>query len=164
MIAFEEFCREMTDWEKADLIGGAIHRALPDTRTENELLGVLVATIQGFLEATNNAGQLLFSRFAFRLSEFDAPEPDIAYVRPDRRHLLGDEYMEGGPDIAVEIVSRDSVQRDYGENPLHGDYRAVQFKKFPYRLILPLSPTTHCSSSRLLTTVADRTTGGVAVV
>jgi Uma2 family endonuclease len=115
MIAFEEFCREMTDWEKADLIGGAIHRALPDTRTENELLGVLVATIQGFLEATNNAGQLLFSRFAFRLSEFDAPEPDIAYVRPDRRHLLGDEYMEGGPDIAIEIVSRDSVQRDYGE-------------------------------------------------
>jgi Uma2 family endonuclease len=115
MIAFEEFCREVSDWEKADLIGGAIHRVPPDTQTENQLLGFLVATINGFLEANDIAGQLLFSRFAFRLSEFDAVEPDIAYVRSNQLHLLGECYMEGGPDIAIEIVSRDSEQRDYGE-------------------------------------------------
>lgn len=115
MVTFEQFCCDVLDWEKADLIGGAIHRAPPETRRENELLGFLVATINGFLEANDIAGRMLFSRFAFRLSDFDAAEPDIAYVRPDRLHFLGDEYMEGGPDIAVEIVSRDSVQRDYGE-------------------------------------------------
>ena len=38
MIAFEQFCRVLCDWEKADLIAGTIHRSPPETRTENELL------------------------------------------------------------------------------------------------------------------------------
>jgi hypothetical protein len=39
----------------------------------------------------------------------------VGYVRPERAHLVHDNEMDGGPDIAVEIISRDSRQRDYGE-------------------------------------------------
>jgi Uma2 family endonuclease len=39
----------------------------------------------------------------------------VALVRSERLHLVDERRMVGGPDIAVEIVSRDSRQRDYGE-------------------------------------------------
>ena len=43
-----------------------------------------------------------------------APEPDVAYVVAERLYLVEEREMKGGPDIAVEIVSRDSRSRDYG--------------------------------------------------
>jgi Uma2 family endonuclease len=58
-------------------------------------------------------GQVVVQRFAFQLSEIDAPEPDVAYVTRRRRNLIAKGRMHGGPDVAVEIVTRDSVHRDY---------------------------------------------------
>jgi Uma2 family endonuclease len=49
------------------------------------------------------------------MSGHDACEPDVGYVAPHRLHLLEQRYMRGAPDIAVEIVSRESHSRDYGE-------------------------------------------------
>lgn len=39
----------------------------------------------------------------------------MGYVRPERAHLVAENEMQGAPDIAVEIVSRDSRERDYRE-------------------------------------------------
>jgi Uma2 family endonuclease len=39
----------------------------------------------------------------------------VAFVAKSRLHLVHERGMEGGPDVAVEVVSRDSRQRDYGE-------------------------------------------------
>ena len=58
-------------------------------------------------------GKVVFSRYAFRLGEFSAPEPDVAYVRPERVDLVEEGGMRGGPDVAVEVVSRESRHRDY---------------------------------------------------
>jgi Uma2 family endonuclease len=60
-------------------------------------------------------GKVVFSRFAFRLSDYRAPEPDLAYIRPDRIHLAERGFMPGPPDIAVEIVAEESRARDYVE-------------------------------------------------
>lgn len=60
-------------------------------------------------------GAVVGSRFAFKVSDRRAPEPDVAYISPDRMQHVEANYMIGGPDIAVEIVSRESRQRDYQE-------------------------------------------------
>jgi Uma2 family endonuclease len=105
----------VSDGAKADLIDGVIYMASPDTRLNNTLNGLIFRLISGYIEARGIEGFVFFSRFACRLSEFRAPEPDVGYVRPERAHLVAENEMQGGPDIAVEIVSRDSRERDYRE-------------------------------------------------
>jgi len=113
LLTVEDFYAFVPDGQKADLIDGVIYMASPDSRRANKLTLFLAGLFQGFVEARGIGGDVLGSRFAFRLSEFSAPEPDVAYVRPERVGLIGEGGMQGGPDIAVEIVSRESRHRDY---------------------------------------------------
>src|SRR5829696_954742 len=112
---YDFFRAVIGDGRKADLIDGVIYMASPDTRINNELNGFLYRLLSGFVEAKKIDGFVFFSRFACKISDFRAPEPDVGYVRPERAHLVHDRDMDGGPDIAVEIVSRDSRTRDYVE-------------------------------------------------
>ena len=114
LVTVEEFYGLVPDGQKADLIDGVIYIASPDTRRNDRLGGLIKFLLQGYAEA-KELGEVYGSRFAFALSEFRAPEPDVAFVRTERLTLVGERRMVGGPDLAVEIVSRDSRQRDYGE-------------------------------------------------
>ena len=115
LVTVEEFYRLVPDGQKADLIDGVIHMASPDTLRANELTGFVYWLLQGFVNERRPGGKVLVNRYAFELTELRAPEPDVAYVRPERAHLAVQRGMRGGPDIAVEIVSRESRHRDYHE-------------------------------------------------
>src|SRR5262249_35159892 len=47
------------------------------------------------------------------LDKKNGPEPDILFVRKSRLHLVRRGHVAGPADLAMEIVSPDSVQRDY---------------------------------------------------
>jgi Uma2 family endonuclease len=115
LISVEQFYWLVPDDQKADLIDGVIYIAPPDSLRANELTGFVLWLFEGFLEARGIAGDVFFSRYACRLNEFSAPEPDVGYVSPERVGLMEHGGLRGAPDIAVEIVSRDSRHRDYDE-------------------------------------------------
>ncbi|MFQ6043645.1 MAG: Uma2 family endonuclease [Candidatus Poribacteria bacterium] len=110
----EQFYNLVEDGQKADLIDGVIYLDSPDSRISNQLTNFL-SRIMGFYCEMKDLGEIFSSRFAFTLSETNAPEPDVAFVRRERLHLVHANGMKGGPDIAVEIVSRESRHRDYIE-------------------------------------------------
>ena len=111
-ITFEDFCLIIKDGEKADLINGVIYMASPDNTDVDDLFMWLGRLMGDFVEE-RELGRVFGSRVAFRLDKPQGPEPDIAFVRTDRLHLVKRGYVEGAPDLAVEIVSPDSVERDY---------------------------------------------------
>lgn len=115
LVTVDEFYSLVSDGQKADLIDGVIYMASPDSHRANKLTGFVYRLLQGFLEARGSGGDVVFSRYAFRLSEFSAPEPDVAYIRSERVGLMEEGGMRGGPDIAVEVVSRESRRRDYDD-------------------------------------------------
>jgi len=115
LVSVEDFYRLVPDGQKADLIDGVIYMASPDSLRANDLTGLVYLLFRGFLEARGVGGKVFFSRYACRLGEFHAPEPDVGYVRPDRVALMEDGGLRGAPDIAVEIVSRESRHRDYDD-------------------------------------------------
>jgi Uma2 family endonuclease len=109
---FEDFCRLIKDGEKGDLINGVIYMSSPDNTDANQLNVWLLGLIDSFVEE-RELGAVYVSRVAFRLEESHGPEPDIAFVRTDRLHLVERGFVAGAPDVAIEIVSLDSIERDY---------------------------------------------------
>ena len=109
---FEDFCLLIKDGEKGDLIDGVIYMSSPDNTDANSIFMWLARLIADFVEE-RELGEVYGSRVAFRLEETQSPEPDIAFVRTDRLHIVQRGFVDGPPDLAIEIVSPDSIERDY---------------------------------------------------
>jgi Uma2 family endonuclease len=86
--------------------------ASPDNTEADSLSIWLGGMLDLYLEALE-LGRLFGSRVAFRLSADDSPEPDLAIVLKHRLHLVRRGFVNGRPDVAIEIVSPESVERDY---------------------------------------------------
>jgi Uma2 family endonuclease len=112
LYTFDEFCEVVEDGQKADLIDGKIFMASPDNTDASELNGWLLVLFVVFVQR-RNLGKVYASRVAFRLDKFSGPEPDIGFVKKSRLRRVKRGFIAGPPDLALEIVSPDSVKRDY---------------------------------------------------
>lgn len=110
---FDDFCVLVKDGQKADLIDGVIYMASPENLDANDLFVWLIVLISFFVEE-KDLGKVYGSRVAFKLDDWNSPEPDIAFVRTQRlQRTRRKGRFDGPPDLAIEIVSPDSVDRDY---------------------------------------------------
>ncbi len=114
-VTVEEFASRLEDGQKADLLDGVIYMASPDSPEAAGVNGFL-HTLLNFFVRKRRLGRVYGPRSAFRLfpdsDEHYAPEPDVAFVREERVRLWKGSVFQGPPDMAVEIVSPDSTDRD----------------------------------------------------
>jgi Uma2 family endonuclease len=110
-ITVEEFLLRVPDGQKADLLDGVIYVASPDSPESADVNVFLSGLLNSFVRKQKLV-KIYGPRSAFRLSDRRAPEPDIAFVRAERLHLWKGSIFQGPPDLAVEVVSPDSVERD----------------------------------------------------
>ncbi len=113
LYSFDDFCRIIPEGQKADLIDGVIYMASPDNIDHYRLNKWLFWLADSYLDAVNLGGELFGYRIAFRLDDGSGPEPDLAYVSKRRLQLVRRGFIDGAPDWALEIISPDSVDRDY---------------------------------------------------
>lgn len=109
---WEDFCQLVREEQKADLIDGVIYMASPENTDANDLFVFLIGLFDDFAEY-HDLGEVYGSRVALRLDKKNAPEPDIAFVRKEHQGRIERGGIGGPADLAVEIVSPDSVERDY---------------------------------------------------
>ncbi len=55
--------------------------------------------------AERNLGELFYAPVDVYLSEHETYQPDIVFVAAERKHILKANYIEGAPDLVVEILS-----------------------------------------------------------
>lgn len=109
---FDEFLELIHEDQKADLLEGVIHVASPENAEHNDLLRWLTVVLDLFIEE-RGLGRLTINKMAYRLSGRSAPEPDLGFVAANHLDRIKHGYVEGPPDLAVEIVSPESADRDY---------------------------------------------------
>lgn len=126
LMTFEDFCAVVPDGQKADLLDGVIYMASPDSRRANRITSLLTTLLETFTSARGIGGEVFVNRFAFQLDEINGPEPDVAWVAKDRLHLIGEGRMQAGPDLTVEVVSRDSRTRDWVDKRLKYESAGVR--------------------------------------
>jgi Uma2 family endonuclease len=109
---YDDFCALIREDQKADLIDGVIYMASPENTDANDLFIWLIIILRSYADK-KKLGRVFGSRVACRLDDRNAPEPDILFVRNEHRERLHRGGVEGPPDLAIEIVSPESVERDY---------------------------------------------------
>ena len=94
-------------WELAD---GELYRMPPPTYDHQNLIDFLVSMINLFqMELVAPIGCAV-SGIGIALSDQRSPTPDMVYLRAERAHLIQGSFVEGIPDIVVEVLSRDRAR------------------------------------------------------
>jgi Uma2 family endonuclease len=122
---YEDFCALVGDHQKGDLIDGVIYVASPDNTDANDLSGWLY-TLARLYARRKKLGRVYGSRVACRLDDRNAPEPDILFVTNVNLPRIKRGGIAGAADLAIEIVSPESVERDYVK-------KKQQYERFGFR-------------------------------
>lgn len=86
----------------------------PAFQAHQELSSWLETVLRLFVR-TQKLGQVFRAPFTVLLLQTQqGREPDILFVRRENLERVHDTYVEGPPDVVVEIVSPESVSRDRG--------------------------------------------------
>ncbi len=130
----EEFLVWDEEGLKAEFVDGNVIVFPRSTAIHSELHSGLSSLISLFV-SKHKLGLMLASRgIAVRLRKGLVLSPDIVYLQNSRKDIIREIYFAGAPDLAVELVSRDSVIRDWHEK--HIEYEAAGVHE--YWIIDPL--------------------------
>jgi Uma2 family endonuclease len=111
---------------RAEWVNGKVVCMSPVSHVHNALSIWITHFISAFLEQ-RPSGELLGPEFMIRLpSERSRRVPDLLFVSDSRRELIKPTYLDGAPDLAVEIISEDSQARDWREKYLEHEAAGVR--------------------------------------
>jgi len=117
----EEFEAWCTADVRAEFADGKIIEMSPVSLIHDRITHFLGRLLGNYLEV-RPGGQVIGPEFQVRLRGGLRRIPDLLYIADDKAPLLKPTYLDGAPDIAFEIVSDDSVDRDWRDK-FH-DYEA----------------------------------------
>ncbi len=73
-------------------------------------------------------GVVLGATTTVRLTQYQGPEPDVFFIRKSRLRLIGEKYIDGPPDLCVEVISKSSKKRDRGRKfVLYADHGVKEY-------------------------------------
>jgi Uma2 family endonuclease len=67
----------------------------------------LISLLKVYVDA-RDLGEVLGSRSAIRLDDYSAPQPDILFIRKERRQIIRRLEIIEAPDLIMEIVASDA--------------------------------------------------------
>lgn len=97
-------------------IEGVVIQMPPAELKHNDLIYYLYQLLGAYFEL-KPIGRVVGQPFVLRLPEFPnrRREPDLIVWLDTNPNELRDTYMDGAPDICIEVVSEESTARDYGD-------------------------------------------------
>jgi Uma2 family endonuclease len=118
-VSYEEFLdRYAADF--AEWVDGEVIFMAPVTRRHAEISDFLLTLLRLYVKRYG-LGTVLSAPYQMRLEgQRSGREPDLLFVAREREHLLLRTRLAGPADLAVEVVSEESVERD----------RVVKFREY----------------------------------
>ncbi len=111
--------QEWLDWEPgqhivSEWVDGEVIVFTPPSLLHQDIIGFLFVLLSWYARA-ENLGRVIVAPFEMRLSSRRSRESDVVFVAREHLHRLDGKRLDGPADLAVEIVSPDSVARDRQE-------------------------------------------------
>ncbi|MDW8100879.1 MAG: Uma2 family endonuclease [Anaerolineae bacterium] len=113
-LSFQEFLEWLDEDTWAEWVEGEVEMVSPATTQHQRVQGFLWQVLGIFVRA-RGLGEVLGAPYLIELpSVLRGREPDLIFVAVPRRLEAEATYLEGAPELVVEIVSPQSVARDRG--------------------------------------------------
>ena len=93
------------------LIDGALVMSPSPTPAHQRILRKLAFALGGFVEE-HDLGEVLFAPMDVYLSNIDTPQPDLLFIAKARLGIIGEKYVDGAPDLVMEILSPSTAYHD----------------------------------------------------
>lgn len=135
-ITFDKFYELAEQSKKYDLIDGKIIRDAPFVDKHGRIVTWLVRLLGDYVEQFD-LGEVLTAPVTVRLSNYQGPQPDVLFVSKQRKHIVLEKYIDGPPDLCIEVISKSSRKLDHGRKlVLYAEYGVKE-----YWIIDPLGNT-----------------------
>ena len=102
---YQDWLRLPDDGFRYEVLNGKLYLTPPPTIAHQNAISELGTRMHGFARQAN-LGIVLLSPVGVQLPSQPVPvQPDLVFIRADRRDILGENYVEGAPDLVVEVLS-----------------------------------------------------------
>jgi Uma2 family endonuclease len=122
--AFEAWCDEDTH---AEYLDGEVIMHSPASFDHENFLPRFISIMEIYVEE-KDLGAVCSSNFQLRLRSGRRRMADLCFISKDRLHLVHENYMDGAPDLVVEVVSPESVTRDWYDK--YSEYEASGVREY----------------------------------
>ena len=109
-MTYEEFLEWADEDTLAEWVDGEVIMASPPGYRHQDIADFLVTVLRTFVEV-HGLGIILSAPFQMKVGR-SGREPDLLFVANAHRASLKPTFLDGPADLAVEIVSPESVERD----------------------------------------------------
>jgi Uma2 family endonuclease len=124
----EEFLAWCPEGVRAEWVDGRVVIMSPENARHNDLAGFLNFVMRGFARQ-RSLGAVHCLNFAIRLgAQHRLRVPDLMFISKEKADLIHPGYFEGAPDLVMEIVSPDSLSRDWREK--YWEYEAAGVREY----------------------------------
>lgn len=111
-MTFEAFLEWVDEQTRAEWVNGKVELMTPVNVVHQQVMFFLASVLKPFLEE-RDLGELIAGPAGFKNSVVPSfREPDLFFISHANRHKLLFLYLDGSPDLAVEVVSPFDRKRD----------------------------------------------------
>jgi Uma2 family endonuclease len=110
---YEEFARLPEDGKRYEIIAGELYVTPAPRPRHQEVLGRLHIEL-GVFANEHGLGIVYPGPIDVLFAEGDYFEPDLVFVRHDRKRIVSERGIEAAPDLVIEILSASTGARDRG--------------------------------------------------
>jgi Uma2 family endonuclease len=121
---FEAWCDEDT---RAEYLDGEVIMHSPASFDHENFLPRFISVLEIYVEE-KDPGAICSSNFQLRLRPGRRRMADLCFISKERLHLVHENYLDGAPDLAVEMVSPESINRDWHEK--YAEYEASGVREY----------------------------------
>ena len=110
-LTYEEFRELPDDGKRYELIHGEVHLTPSPTTRHQFVLQNLSLSLGPFVRS-NRLGEVAVAPLDVRLSPDTAVQPDLIFVSNARAKIILEDFIDGAPDLVVEILSPSTAAHD----------------------------------------------------
>jgi Uma2 family endonuclease len=110
-LTYEQFRQLPDDGKRYELVRGEIHLTPAPTTKHQFVLRNLTGSLLQYL-GQHPLGELAFAPLDVLLGGDTALQPDLIFVSNARAKIIHEAFVEGAPDLAVEVLSTSTAAHD----------------------------------------------------
>ena len=112
VMTYDEWRTQISESRQSEWVDGEAIVFMPPSRKHQDVTTFLAALLRNFADHFQ-LGKVIAAPFEMRPNPFgNAREPDLLFVANENLSLFDDQRLNGPADLAVEVVSPESVGRD----------------------------------------------------